>query len=125
MAPGDVERGQGQGGHSAFRGTWDLLSSHLSLHGGASHPGAALRFRARQARILPPGFLSRVVVVLSVDVSELQFLPVKVGADVSYFRSQREGKYTHTVQSLSLLGLFLRISWWSILLHTNIQLFCC
>ena len=52
--------------------------------------------------------------VLSVDVSELQFLPAKVGADVSYFRSQLEDKYTHTVQSLSLLDLFLHISWWSI-----------
>lgn len=51
---------------------------------------------------------------LSVDVSESQFLPVNVGADVSHFRSQFEDKNTHMAQSLSLTDLFPHISRWSI-----------
>lgn len=52
-----------------------------------SHPGVTLRFRDRLACILPSAFPSCVGVVLSLGVAEPQFLPVKVGADVSYFRS--------------------------------------
>ena len=52
-----------------------------------SHPGVTLRFRDRLACILPSAFPSCVGMVLSLGVSEPQFLPVKVGADVSYFRS--------------------------------------